>query len=76
VEWGLTTGDFERWLKGALGKGRLSLKRFAVEDLEGGLLYWEPWNMKGKLWRRASLFMGAQLGNLECACLLGTLRDG
>jgi hypothetical protein len=32
--------------------------------------------MNGRLWRPASLFMGAQLGNLEWARLLGTLRDG
>ena len=32
--------------------------------------------MKGRLWRGASLFMGAQLGNLEWVRLLGTLRDG
>jgi hypothetical protein len=25
---------------------------------------------------QASLYMGTQLGNLEWACLLGTLRDG
>jgi len=29
-----------------------------------------------KLWGRASLFMGAQLGKLECTCLMGTLKDG
>jgi len=27
--------------------------------------------MKGRLWGWASLLMGAQLGNLEWACLLG-----
>ena len=32
--------------------------------------------MKGGLWRQPSLFMGAQLGNLEWAHLPGTLRDG
>jgi hypothetical protein len=32
--------------------------------------------MKGRLWGWASLFMGAQLGNLEWALLPGTLRDG
>jgi len=32
--------------------------------------------MNGRLCRRASLFMGARLGNLEWACLLGTLGDG
>ena len=43
---------------------------------EGELLYWGPWIMKGKLWGWASLFMGAQLGNLEWARLPVTLRDG
>jgi len=32
--------------------------------------------MKGRLCGWASLFMGAQLGNLEWAYLLGTLRYG
>jgi hypothetical protein len=32
--------------------------------------------MKGRLWGQMSPFMGAQLGNLEWAHLLGTLRDG
>ena len=32
--------------------------------------------MKGGLWGLASLFMGAHLGNLEWAHLLGTLRYG
>jgi hypothetical protein len=49
LEGGLSTGDFERWLKGALGKGHLTLKRLTAEDLEGGLLYWGPWVMKGRL---------------------------
>jgi hypothetical protein len=31
---------------------------------------------EGRLWKRASLFIGAQLGNLEWAHLPGTLRDG
>jgi len=31
---------------------------------------------KGRIWRWASLFVGAQLGNLEWAHLPGTLRDG
>jgi hypothetical protein len=30
--------------------------------------------MKGRLWGWASLFMGTQLGNLEWALLVGTLR--
>jgi hypothetical protein len=45
-------------------------------ELEGTLLYWGLWVMKGRLWGWAFLFMGAQLGNLEWSCLLSTLRDG
>jgi hypothetical protein len=33
-------------MKGALEVGCLSLKRFTVEGLERGLLYWGPWVMK------------------------------
>jgi len=76
LELGSSTVDFEILLKGALGKGCVSLKRLTVEGLQGELLYWGPWVMNGWLWRRASRFMGAQLGNLEWAHLLGTLRDG
>ena len=73
---GYSTGDFEKRLKRALAKGRLSLKRLDAEALEEGLLYWELWVMKGMLQRRASLFTEAQMGNLERARLLGTLIDG
>ena len=51
-------------MKGALGLGQLSLKRLTVEDLQGGLLYCLPWVMKGRLWGRAFLIMGAQLDKL------------
>ena len=74
-EEGTSTGNFEKWKKGSLGMGRLSLKSLTAEGLEGGLLYWVPWVMKRRLWGWASLFTGAQLGNLELACLPGTLRD-
>jgi hypothetical protein len=63
-------------MKGALEMGRLSLKGLTAEGLEGGLLYWGPWVKKGRLLGQESLFMGAQLGNLEWAPLPGTLRDG
>jgi hypothetical protein len=63
-------------MKGALGMELLSLKWLSAEDLEGGLLYWGPWVMIGRLWGWAPLFMGAQVGNLEWAHLPGTLRDG
>jgi hypothetical protein len=51
--------------RGVLGMGHLSLKRLTVVGFKGGLLYWGTWVMKGRLWGRASLFMGAELGNLE-----------
>jgi len=38
------------------------VKRFTAEGLEGGFLYWGPWVMKGRFWRRASLFMGGSVG--------------
>ena len=71
-----STGSVERWMKGALGMGRFSLKRLTAAGLEGRLLYGVPWVKKERLWGRASLFMGAELGNLEWARLPETLRDG
>jgi len=57
-----------------------------MEHLSIGALLGEPGGgapllgtlkvLKGRLWGRTSLFMGAQLGNLEWAHLPGTLRDG
>ena len=37
---GLSTGDFERWLKGALEVEELSLRELCEGNLEGGLLCW------------------------------------
>jgi len=45
LEGGISTGDFERWITGALGMGHLSLKRLSVEGLEGRLFYWGPWKI-------------------------------
>jgi hypothetical protein len=73
---GPSTGNFERWMKGSLGMGCLSRKGLTAAGLKRGLLYWVPWVMKGRLWGWASLFMGAQLGNLDLVHLPGTLRDG
>jgi hypothetical protein len=39
---GPSTGNFERWMKGTLGMGRLFLKRLTDKGLRGGLLYWVP----------------------------------
>ena len=59
-------------------RNRASLYGSSVRGTwRGGLLYWGPWRIcKRRLWRRASLFIGAQSGNLEWAYLPGTLRDG
>jgi len=43
--WGSVYRELERWMKGALGMGRLCLYRLTAEGLEGGLLYWVPWVM-------------------------------
>jgi hypothetical protein len=69
---GSLAGDPEGYVE----KWRLSLNRLNEEGLERGLLYWGPGVIKGRLRGRASLFMGAQLGNLEWACPSGTSRDG
>jgi hypothetical protein len=45
---GLSTGDFERWLKGALEVGRLSLWELCEGYLEGGLHCWGPWSIGRK----------------------------
>jgi hypothetical protein len=69
LKWGSSTGDFERWMKGTLGMERFSLKRLIAEGLWGGLLYWGPWKI------RASLSIGAPLGNLEGISLPELLRE-
>jgi hypothetical protein len=45
LDGGSSTGEFESWMKGALGMERFSLKRLSVEGLWGGLLYWGPWKI-------------------------------
>jgi len=45
---GSSTGDFERWLKGALEVRHFSLWELCEENLEGGLLCWEPWRIGRK----------------------------
>ena len=64
---GSSTGDFERWLKGALKVGRFSLRELFEGNLEGG---WAPLleNLEDRAkrpWRRTYLSIGAPLGNLE-----------
>ena len=45
---GLSTGDFERWLKEALEVEHLSLWELCEGNLEGGLPCWGPWKMGRK----------------------------
>ena len=45
---GLSTGDFERWLKGALEVGCPSLWQLCEGNLEGGLPCWGPWRIGRK----------------------------
>jgi hypothetical protein len=37
----------------------------SAEGLDERLLHCVPWVIKGRLWGRAYLIMGAQVGNLE-----------
>jgi len=39
----LSTGDFERWLKGALEMEHLSLWELCEGNLEEGIPCWGPW---------------------------------
>jgi hypothetical protein len=45
LEVGSSTGDFERWMKAALGMECYPLKRLRVEGLWGRFLYWGPWKI-------------------------------
>ena len=45
---GSSTGDFERWMKGALEVGHLSLWKLCEGNLEGGLPCWVPWRIGRK----------------------------
>ena len=45
---GSSTRHFEKWLKGPLEVGRLSLWELCEGNLEGKLPYWGPWNIGRK----------------------------
>jgi len=64
---GSSTRDFERWLKGALEVGRLSLWELCEGHLERRLHCWgTPKDMLNKALERASVSIGAPLlGNME-----------
>jgi hypothetical protein len=63
-------------MKGGSRNGCLSLKKLTAEGLEGGLLYWAPWVMKGSIWGWAAVFMWAQLGTLDFRWLKVALEVG
>jgi hypothetical protein len=67
IIWGVCSlGTLRDSWRRALETEHLSLWALCEGNLERGLLYWGPWRMcKGKLWRWASLFIGAPVGNLE-----------
>ena len=74
LEEGLSTGDFERRMKGALGTELLSLKRLCGGGLEVELLHWEPWKIcSDSLWIWASLSIGAHIVLRVTWCLGGRL---
>ena len=45
---GMSTRDFERWLKGALEVGHFSVWELCEGNLEGGLPCWGPWRVGRK----------------------------
>ena len=68
------TGNSERYLKG--GSGNVHLYGSSVRGTWRGASLLSALKVaKGRLWEWAFLFMGVQLGNLECAHLPGNLRD-
>ena len=74
---GLSTRNFGNSLKVSSGYGAsLSMGALLGEPERGVPLLVASKVMKGGLWGWVSLFMGAQLGNLERAHLRGTLRYG
>jgi hypothetical protein len=81
MEEGSSTGDFESWMKGLWGWSIALPQEAPWNGPQGGLL--SPGNLKDEVseryanvLRRASIFIGALLGNLEGIHLLGLLRDG
>jgi len=79
-EGGPSTGNFENSLKEGSGY-EVSLSMGALSSVRGTWRGGAPLLgalkvMKGRHWGWASVFLGAQLGNLEWAHLPGTLRCG
>ena len=76
--WGVQSlGTLRDSCKGDLKMGHLSQWELCYRNLERGApLLGALKVMKRKLWGCTSLFFGTQLGNLEWAHLMGTLRYG
>jgi len=73
LEEGLSTGDFERRMKGALGMGLLPLKRLRGGGLlrGGELLHWGPWKICSDSLRKwAFLSIGSSIVP-RGTCVLG-----
>jgi hypothetical protein len=76
-EGGPSIGNFENYLKEGTGYGGSTcMGDLLREPRSGAALLGALKVMKGRLWGWVSLFMWAQLHNLEWACLQGNLGDG
>jgi hypothetical protein len=73
---GLSTGDFERWLKGALEVWHFSLWELCEGNLEGRLPFWGPWRIAKNALEMGISFHRAPMVKLEGAPLPRTLKDG
>jgi len=45
LAWSSSTGEFEIWMKEAVGMEHFSLMRLSAEGLWEGLLYWRLWKI-------------------------------
>jgi hypothetical protein len=73
--WGFCSpGTLRDSCKGAQETGQSLSMGALLGEPGGGSFTRGPESTKGRIWGQASLFLGAQLGSLEWACLQGTLR--
>jgi hypothetical protein len=81
LEEGLSTGDFESWMKGTLGMVHLSLKRLLGGSIRGSSFTGDPGRCGKKVsqyrhlspWRPLSI--RGEPGMWGGACIPGTLTD-
>ena len=74
--WGFRSPGTVRNRYNGLRKSGVSLRDLCLGNKEEGSFVRGYKVCERKNWGWASLFMGAQLGNLECAYLTGTLKYG